>query len=186
MCECSTPNQPSLVFFHKPFESGAVMCRVVGLNGILNWTHQSYLQLHCVSRAPAFPFSAWQYPSFLFISLLSGWRKWITGLSRRGTGAITEVLEKRNFDMWGLLTLYFPQTPGVCCGTSCCKNLAAKANRPAGVISSARLCPLCLHLFSFFTSTFCFYLLPLDLLSHCHLPCVVSIYITNFGLQVHT
>lgn len=126
----------------------------MGLNGILNWTRHSYLQLHCVSWASAFPFSAWQYPSFLFISLLSGRRKWITGLSRRGTGAITEVCEKRNFDMWGLLTLYFLQTLGACCETSNCKNLDTKANRPAGVISSAHLFPSWFHLPSTFTLTF--------------------------------
>lgn len=82
-------------FFHEPFETGALVCRVMGLSGILNWTCHSYLHLHCVSRASAFPFSAWQYPSFLFISRLSGGRKWITGLSRRGTGAITEVCKKK-------------------------------------------------------------------------------------------
>lgn len=92
-------------FFHKPFETGAVVCYVMGLNGILNWTRHSYLQLHCVSRASAFPFSAWQYPSFLFISLLSGRRKWITGLSRRGTGAITWVCEKKK--LWYVRFTYF-------------------------------------------------------------------------------
>lgn len=116
-----------------------------------------YLHLHCVSRATAFPFRGWQYPSFLFIALLSGGRKWITGLSRRGTGAITGVWEKRNFDMWGLLTLYFSRTLGVCCRTPQCWTPAAKANGPAGVISSA-------HLFSSlppaFSLTFCIWLPP--------------------------
>ena len=56
----------------------------------LNWPLLP-ANLHCVSRATAFPFSAWQYPSFLFISRLSGRRKWNAGLSGRGTGAITGV-----------------------------------------------------------------------------------------------
>lgn len=114
MCECYTPNQLSLLFLSGPVRQG----RAAGLSDILNWTHHSYLHLHCASRATAFPFSDWQYPSFLFISRLSGRRKWITGLSRRGTGAITAVRGKRNFDMWGLLTLYFLRTLGVCCWTN--------------------------------------------------------------------
>lgn len=128
---------PSL--FPQPCEIGAALSCVVGLSGILNWTHHSYLRLHCVSRAAAFPFSAWQYPSFLFISRLWGKRKWITKLSRTGTGAITAVWKKRNFDIWGLLTRYSSQTLGVCYRTSHCSTPASKANRPAGVISSAHL-----------------------------------------------
>lgn len=135
---------PSLL--PQPCEIGATLSCVVGLSGILNWTHHSYLRLHCVSRATAFPFSAWQYPSFLFISRLWGKRKWITKLSRTGTGAITAVWKKRNFDIWGLLTLYSSQTLGVCYRTSHCSTPAAKANRPAGVISSAHLFFPCLHL----------------------------------------
>lgn len=107
-----------------PFSSGmwdrccCVLCSGTEWHFYLN--SPFYLHLHCVSRATAFPFSRWQYPSFLFISRLSGRRKWITGLSRRGTGAITGVWEKRNFDMWGLLILYSLRTLGICYGTSHC------------------------------------------------------------------
>ncbi len=164
-------NRPFL--FPPPCETGAAVCRVVGLSGILNQTHYSYLHLHCVSRATAFPFSAWQYPGFLFISRLSGRRKWITGLSRRGTGAITGMWGKRNFDMWGLLTLYSLRTLGVCYGTSHCSTPAAKANRPAGVISSAHLFLPCLHLPPTFSLTLCFWH-PLPLFSF-HTGCLLSV-----------
>lgn len=179
-CWCVNVIHPinRLSLFHEPCETGAAVCRVVGLSGILNWTRHSYLHLHCVSRATAFPFSAWQYPSFLFISRRSGWRKWITGLSRRGTGAITEVCEKRNFDMWGLLTLYSSWTLGVCYGTSHCKTVAPKANRPAGVISSAHLFLLWLHLPPTFAQTIYFLLFSHTKLPD-RLPSVTSIYITN-------
>lgn len=99
----------------------------------------SWLQTNCL------PVNAWQYPSFLFISHLWGRRKWITVLSRRGTGAITVERSKRNFDIWGLLAFYSCGAFGVCCGTSHWPSLAAKANRPVGVISSAHLFN-CLHL----------------------------------------
>ena len=160
-CECYTPNQPFLHFLFCHVRQ-VLLCGVVGLSGILNWTRHSHLHLHCVSRATAFPFRGWQYPSFLFISRLSGRRKWITELSRRGTGAITGVWEKRNFDMWGLLTLYPSRTLGVCYGTPHCSTLAAKANRPAGVISSAHLflpglrLPLSLSLFGMLYLSFSF------------------------------
>lgn len=90
--------------------------RTLGLSGILNPLPRS--GLYCVSRATGFPFSAWQYPSFLFISHLWGGRKWITGLSRRGTGAITVARSKRNFDIWGLLAFHSRGALGVCYGTS--------------------------------------------------------------------
>lgn len=158
LCEMlyqSTPLPPP-----PPCETGAAVWRVVGLSGILNWTRHSYLHLHCVSRATAFPFSTWQYPSFLFISRLSGRRKWITGLSRRGTGAITEVCEKRNFDMWGLLTLYSLWTLGVRDITAL-DSLAAKANRPAGVISSALFFSYSVSPASHFHSHSLYHFLPL-------------------------
>lgn len=153
----NNPPPPTPPFFSpQPCETGAALSCVVGLSGILNWTHHSYLRLHCVSRATAFPFSAWQYPSFLFISRRWGKRKWITELSRRGTGVITAVWKKRNFDIWGLLTLYSSQTLGVCYGTSHCSAPAAKANRPAGVISSAHLFSLPPSASHFLSLTFFF------------------------------
>lgn len=89
----------------------------LGLSGILNQVPHSCL--YCVSWATAFPFSVWQYPSFLFISHLWGRRKWITGLSRRSAGAITVAQSKRNFDIWGLLAFFYSWGAlGVCYGTS--------------------------------------------------------------------